>query len=140
MKVLLAADGSAYTEKMLAYLGSHPELLANSSQYTALTVQPPLPSRARSLVSKADIDAYYTEEAGKVLNMVSEAMARQGAQLECVARIGSAAEEIAKLAESGGFDLIIMGSHGKSPFGNLVMGSVATKVLAACKVPVLLIR
>jgi nucleotide-binding universal stress UspA family protein len=51
-----------------------------------------------------------------------------------------AGEVIAKTAESGKFDLVIMGSHGHSAIGNLVMGSVATQVLAHCKVPVLLVR
>jgi nucleotide-binding universal stress UspA family protein len=60
--------------------------------------------------------------------------------VERASKIGSAGEEIAKFAENGQFDLIIMGSHGQGSFSNLVMGSVATKVLAACKVPVLLIR
>ena len=39
-----------------------------------------------------------------------------------------------------GFDLLVMGSHGHGNVGNLVMGSIATKVLAGCKVPVLLVR
>ena len=47
---------------------------------------------------------------------------------------------IAKLADKGKYDLIIMGSHGHSNFMNLVAGSVATKVMAACKTPVLLVR
>jgi nucleotide-binding universal stress UspA family protein len=33
-----------------------------------------------------------------------------------------------------------MGSHGHGTLGNLVMGSVATKVLAQSKVPLLLVR
>jgi nucleotide-binding universal stress UspA family protein len=33
-----------------------------------------------------------------------------------------------------------MGSHGNGSLVNLVMGSVATQVLALCKVPVLLVR
>jgi nucleotide-binding universal stress UspA family protein len=33
-----------------------------------------------------------------------------------------------------------MGSHGHSALGNIVLGSVATGVLARCTVPVLLIR
>ncbi|HWS05017.1 MAG TPA: universal stress protein, partial [Burkholderiaceae bacterium] len=40
----------------------------------------------------------------------------------------------------GKFDLVIMGSHGHSALANLVMGSVATQVLAHCHVPVLLVR
>jgi nucleotide-binding universal stress UspA family protein len=34
----------------------------------------------------------------------------------------------------------VMGSHGHSTLGSLVMGSVASKVLAHCRAPVLLIR
>ena len=47
---------------------------------------------------------------------------------------------IAKLADGGGFDLLVMGSHGHGSAGNLVMGTVATQVLASCKVPVPLVR
>ena len=42
--------------------------------------------------------------------------------------------------ETGEFDLIVMGSHGHNALSSLVMGSVATKVLANCSVPVLLVR
>jgi nucleotide-binding universal stress UspA family protein len=47
---------------------------------------------------------------------------------------------IAKLAEDGKFDLVVMGSHGHGAWANLVMGSVATQVLAHCGVPVLMVR
>ena len=43
-------------------------------------------------------------------------------------------------AKRGKFDLVVMGSHGHGLFRNLVLGSVATRVLAACTVPVLIIR
>jgi len=33
-----------------------------------------------------------------------------------------------------------MGTHGHSSLGNVILGSVASGVLARCKVPVLLIR
>ena len=55
-------------------------------------------------------------------------------------KIGHAAENIAGLAEKGKFDLVMMGSHGHGTLGNLVMGSVATKVMAHCGTPVLLVR
>ncbi len=44
------------------------------------------------------------------------------------------------LAEKGKFDLLMMGSHGHGVLGNLVMGSVTTKVMAHCDTPVLVIR
>ena len=40
----------------------------------------------------------------------------------------------------GRFDLVVMGSRGHGSFVNLVLGSVATKVLSETQVPVLLIR
>lgn len=51
-----------------------------------------------------------------------------------------AEQGIASYAASGKFDLLIMGSHGVGALKNLVLGSVATKVLAKCTVPVLLVR
>ena len=55
-------------------------------------------------------------------------------------KVGQAGELIAKFADAGKYDLLVMGSHGHGALGNLVMGSVATKVLANCGVPVLLVR
>ena len=55
-------------------------------------------------------------------------------------KVGPAAPAFAKMADEGAFDLLIMGSHGRRRATNLVMGSVATQVLAHCKVPVLLVR
>jgi nucleotide-binding universal stress UspA family protein len=57
-----------------------------------------------------------------------------------LAKVGHAGEIISKTADSGKFDLVVMGSHGHGSFGNLIMGSVATQVLANCKVPLLLVR
>ena len=51
-----------------------------------------------------------------------------------------AAQAIANKATREGFDLVVMGSHGHGALAHIVLGSVATQVLALCKVPVLLIR
>ena len=67
-------------------------------------------------------------------------MAKAGITATFVHKVGHPADEIAALAKAGGFDLLIMGSHGHGVLKNLVLGSVATKVLAQCSVPVLLVR
>ncbi len=36
--------------------------------------------------------------------------------------------------------LIVMGTHGHSPIGQILMGSVAQRVVAECDVPVLLVK
>ena len=141
MKILLAVDGSPFTKKMLAYLAAHDELItAGRHQYTALTVQAALPPRARAALSKELVDEYYAEEASKVLEPVRKFLAQSSITLECQSEIGAAGETIAQVAESGKYDLIIMGTHGHGSLGKLVMGSVSTQVLANCSVPVMLIR
>lgn len=139
MKILLAVDGSPYTKKMLAYLATH-ELFKSDNEYTVFTVQPALPPRARAAVGKEIVDQYYEEEAEKVLAPVSKFLLRHKIDAKSSWKTGPAGESIAKFADSGKFDLLVMGSHGHSALGNLVMGSVATQVLAHCKVPVLLVR
>lgn len=140
MKVLLAVDGSEYTKKMLAYLTTHESLLSPDNEYTIFTVQPQLPPRARAAVGKEIVEQYYSEEAEKVIGPVSKFLARHGINAKSQWKVGHAGETIAKAADAGKFDLIVMGSHGHTALGNLVLGSVATQVLAHCKVPVLLVR
>lgn len=140
MKILLAVDGSGFTKKMLAYLATHDEWLGATHSYTLVTVQTPLPPRARATVGAEIANGFYADEAEKVSAPVVKFLKRHGINVEVVHKVGSPGEMIAKIANAGKFDLLMMGSHGHGAFGNLVMGSVATKVLAQCKVPVLLVR
>lgn len=76
----------------------------------------------------------------KVLNPVSHFFEGKGYRIKTHYQHGHAAEVIAQTATKGGYDLIVMGSHGHSALGNPVMGSVTNKVLAHCKTPVLIVR
>ena len=140
MKILLAVDGSAYTKKMLAYLVTHQELLAPTNSYTLLTVQAQLPAHARRVVGKEATDTWYREESEKVLGPAIQFLLRHGINAKTVSKVGHAGETICKVADSGKFDMVVMGSHGHGVFGNLVMGSVATQVMSHSKVPVLMVR
>ena len=140
MNILLAVDGSKYTKKMLAYLTTHDEFFSVNNTYTVLTVQPALPPRARAAVGKDVVNSYYADETDKVLAPVAKFLARHDINAKCEWKVGQAGETSAKFADDGKFDLLMMGSHGNGALGSLVMGSVATKVLAQSKVPVLLVR
>lgn len=140
MKILLAVDGSSYTKKMLAYLTTHDELFGPRNEYTLLTVQPPLPPRARAAVGKEVVDGYYAEETQKVMAPITEFLAHHNLAAQTEWKVGHVGETIASFADEGKFDLLVMGSHGHGSIGNLVMGSVATQVLSHCKVPLLLVR
>ena len=132
MNILLAVDGSPYTKKMLAYLAAHNEMLGADHTYTALTVQPQLPPRARVALGKEVVERYYQEEGEKVLASVTKFLTRHGVDAKVMIKVGAAGETIAKVAQSGKFDLVVMGTHGHGALGKLVMGSVSTQVLAKC--------
>ena len=140
MKILLAVDGSSYTKKMLAYVTTHLEMFSGDNEFTALTVQGALPPRARAAVGKEVVDQYYAEEAAKVLDPVVKFLAMHDIHPRVVGKVGTPGSIIAQVAQEGDFHLVVMGSHGYGALGGLVMGSVATKVLAECTVPVLLVR
>ena len=140
MKILLSVDGSSYTKRMLAYLVTHDEVFHTNNEFTLLTVQPPIPNRARAAVGKEVVDNYYTTESEKVISPVHKFLMRHGIDAKTVTKVGQIGETIGKFADDGKFDMLIMGSHGRGTIVNMVMGSVATKVMANCKTPVLLIR
>ncbi|MEO8408475.1 MAG: universal stress protein [Oxalobacteraceae bacterium] len=50
------------------------------------------------------------------------------------------AKNIAHAAKENQCDLIFMGSHGRGGWGQLLLGSVTSKVLSLCKIPVLVYR
>lgn len=56
------------------------------------------------------------------------------------ARIGDPAEQIVEYASENGNDLIVMGTHGRSGFKRLWLGSVAERVTRTAHCPVLVIR
>ena len=140
MNILLAVDGSPYTKKMLAYLVTHEGFFATSNTYTLLNVQAALPPRVRGIVGKDIVEKYLADESEKVLAPVSKFLLRHGIDAKSERKVGHAGEIIGKFAEAGRFDLLVMGSHGHGAVLNLVMGSVANKVLAQCGTPLLIVR
>ena len=140
MKILLAVDGSAYTRKMLDYVISNSALFDASHEYTLLNAQPPLPPHARSAVGAGVAQEYYRDESQKVLEPALAALQAKSLRASSTMKIGPPGETIARFAEDGKYDMVIMGAHGHGALARLVMGSVTTQVLAHCGVPVLLIR
>ncbi len=140
MKILVAVDGSVYTRRMLAFLAAHDEWLGPRHEYTVIHGVLAVPHRAAAFVGLQTVREFYEADAEEVFKPIRAFFAQQGMAPKFVHTVGHAAEAIAKLAEEGKFDLVVMGSRGHGEILNMVLGSVATKVLAGCSVPVLLIR
>jgi nucleotide-binding universal stress UspA family protein len=95
-------------------------------------------------------DGLYAELPGLRERLIGEAerrlaeTAQQCAAANVVATtqvlIGAAASAITGEAGARGTDLIVMGTHGRSGFEHLMLGSVAERVLRSAHCPVLTVR
>lgn len=59
---------------------------------------------------------------------------------EIVLREGYAPDEICAQVKAGGYDAVVMGTHGRSGITRALLGSVTERVLRHCEIPVLVTR
>jgi nucleotide-binding universal stress UspA family protein len=140
MKILIAVDDSPTTERLLAYLAAQRDWLGAGHAFTVLHVLSPLPGGLAAVMSDADMLQRHARDAEEVLAPVRRAVQALGLDASFDYRVGDAGPLIAQQATEGGFDLVLLGSHGRGAVAGIVLGSVVTKVLALCRVPALIIR
>lgn len=140
MKILIAADGSAYTRHALEFVVARGDWLGPQHEITVLTVVPEVPPRLRAYMQADEVQSYCDELAAAVLDPIRSFFARHQRQAVLTHKTGDPGAVIAAEAGAGGFDLVVMGSHGHTAIGSLVLGSVTAQVLARCTVPLLVVR
>ena len=140
MKILLAADGSKYTKKAVAFLVNHDSLVGASDELVVLNVQVAFPGRVKTMVGAATVAAYHKDEAEKVLNPIEKLLKRHKLQFRVTTVVGAPAAEIVRAAQREKVHMIVMGTHGHGLLGRAVMGSVAQRVVTDSDVPVLLVK
>jgi nucleotide-binding universal stress UspA family protein len=140
-KILVPVDFSAYASHALR-TGS--ELARRfGSSVTILHVHDPLP-----YAFPGDLQPISQEQQTQLRAQIDREMAAMrvragtaGASgVETLVVEGSPGEEIARCAERGGFDLIVIGTHGRRGLQRLVLGSVAERVVRLAPCPVLTVR
>lgn len=140
MKIVLAADGSSYTKKALAFLVTHEEIAGGEGEVVVVNVQPAVPPRVKSMVGAAAVQDYHREEAEKVLKPIEKFLARHGIRYTTRWAVGNPGAEIVKFATRDKAQMIVMGTHGHGILGRALLGSVAQNVLTQCEIPVLLVK
>ena len=140
MKILVAVDGSDYTKRLLTHIAAHDLWLARSHEYAVLHVVPAIPLRAAAALDRELVQRYYADEAASVFEPVRSFFEGHGIGASYLSEIGPASDLIARTADAGRYDLLMMGSHGHGALSSLVLGSVANKVLSHCRTPLLLVR
>jgi universal stress protein A len=79
-------------------------------------------------------------EALTQLSLIADQIHANGLEAESILRDGNPYEEIVNAARELGVDLIVIGSHGYSALGRLLLGSTADRVLQYAPCPVLVVK
>jgi len=141
MKILLAADNSEFTRRAARHLVTHLSWFAEPPEVFVLHVHPSIPyPGAAARAGKAAIDEYLKEDSEAALKVATKELDKAKVRYNAYWTTGNVARQIAASVKKHGVDLVVMGSHGEGALSNLVLGSVATKVIATVKAPVLIVR
>lgn len=112
---------------------------------TAVSILTPEPVLGAEFMTTDDLEsslpkALY-QKAQQDLQIVEQLFLAEQVQIRTQISEGvSVHEEIVQLASELDADVIVMGSHGRTGFKKLVLGSVTQSVLAIANVPVLVVR
>ncbi len=134
-KVVWATDGSETADQALALAKSLTE--ESGGQLIAVHCEEIGLWGSQAVPVHAGADKYKEKIEGQVADLASTGMA---ATLELTrAEVGGVAHSIARVAESGKADVIVVGTRGQTPLGGLLVGGVTQRLLHIAPCPVLAI-
>jgi universal stress protein A len=140
-RILVPVDFSAHSDRALRYaarlagqVGASVELLhvvqnINYGGFSEVYV-PNLPDLMEELVN----------DGVQRLTSLKAALFPHGTDVEIAVFVGHPASAIVEHARGGDFDLIVMGTHGRTGFSHMFMGSVAERVVRTAPCAVLTVR
>jgi nucleotide-binding universal stress UspA family protein len=140
-KLLVPVDGSETSLRALRYAIS---LAQTNGPLTVHCVsvheEPIIFGEVSVYVSREKIAELQRKQCEGPLQVADELLKKAGVPHATEILEGPIAATIAKHADEIGCDGIVMGTRGMTALGDLLMGSVATKVLHAANVPVTLVK
>lgn len=140
-KLLVAVDGSEPARRALEYaIGLAKEHPAISLHLLTVTPEPAVYGEIQVYSSKEKMATLESEHAKSQLEPAVAMAKAAGVPHTAEIVSGGLAAQIVRRAAELGCDGIVMGTHGMSAIGNLLMGSVATEVVHQTKLPVTLVK
>lgn len=140
MKVLLAVDGSPYSQAAVDEIARRPWPDGVTVRVLSV-IQPQTPPATEIVLAGATLESIRQQQTAEAEGLVARAAATVAAArvtTETVVREGDARSVIVDEAEAWGADLIVVGSHGRTGLKRWLLGSVAQAVVghAHCSVEV----
>jgi nucleotide-binding universal stress UspA family protein len=141
-RILVPVDFSTHSERAVRYaatlagrVGASVELLHVVEDFFSIPAYsevfvPNMPDLVQTMVN----------DAAQRLDLLKEGMFPHGADVTTYVFVGRPSAAIVDYAGTGGFDLIVMGTHGRTGLTHLLMGSVAERVVRMAPCAVLTLR
>lgn len=140
-KILVPLDGSSFAEHALPMAVA----LARRSRAGLHLVTVTTPITAAYLegvfIGSADLEAEAVAQRQGYLEAIM-ARLRERIDVPITGEVahGEVSSTLCDLAGTGEYDLVVMATHGRSPFGRFWMGSVADEMIRHATLPLLLVR
>jgi nucleotide-binding universal stress UspA family protein len=136
-KILIAHDGSDHADRALLEAAELAE--GSNASLTVISVVPNL------CFSEIGIDCdtvtrLYRAEVEGAMEGVKELLSEKGITAETIILEGNPADVICDHAGGMGFDLVVVGSHGKQATERTVIGSVSLRIVTCAPCSVLVVR
>ncbi len=149
MKLLVCTDGSEHSKKALekaleiaggcsvdevAIINVYEEIRIPQAMTDRISIAPEDAKRFEKL---EELDK---EEQKAMLDEAAGSFKQKNIKVKTLAECGHPAETIARTAEEGGYDMIIIGSRGLGGLKKYLLGSVSNSVLQEAKTSVLVVK
>lgn len=136
VRILVPTDGSACSDEAIAHGVAIAKAMGSAVVF--LFVMDTLSARREGVVNVAEALKALKAQGQGILDHAEATATKAGVRAAGELVEGSPAEAIVRC--SAGFDLVVMGSHGKGIFKRLTVGSVTQAVMHRIAGPLLVVR
>lgn len=138
LKVLIPVDGSSNSLRAVQIVVEKAALYREPLEIHLLNVQHPFPGTVRGVHHQSE--QYHHDEGVKALAEARRLLDAQGLTYAYHIVVGDVGETIVHFVKDKMIQQIVMATRGAGAVANMLIGSVATKVLHLVDVPVLLVK
>jgi len=138
-RLLVAVDGSQHSDNATRFAIDLARR-CGPAEIFVITVMPMLTGEVKTFIPKEMIDRYYQEEGTKALASARKLLDDAGLPYKHHIGVGTIGKAIVAYANEQRCDQIILGSRGHGAVVGLVLGSVATRVIAEASQPVTVVK
>ena len=138
-KIIFASDGSDNAHRAgLAAVELVKDISLKSITVIHIATSPP----AQSRMIKADFDAHtlLEEDAKEIMKQTFKEINNAGISVDVKVAFGDPADEIVKIIEKEGADLLVIGSRGLGSITGVLIGSVSQKIVHEAPCPVMIVK